>query len=320
LVQDRSLIEERNMKYFTAIAACLALLPATAAAQQDVNRRAYSFLENHLEIAVVAEAPGVLQVVRGERGRLEVAGRSLDGFSGSALGGHLTRQLRLTAVGAEAVEYLVVVPDHVNVRVHLPDGSSASVAPRAPAASFRWAGAAPLGSAAAPPLQWAADVPSADRRASLDAAAAAAQQELRAPPQPQLLRTTGSGLYVVHSSSRTPAAIDVPDLAAVRTLDLRFEGSEFRIAASRPLAMEPGDAARFVIRAHGEPLDLVVYVPRDTRSFLLSAAGVRIAEATGGRPRALCGNVVIQSPTDFQTWLTFRPQDGQIDCRPVGRL
>jgi hypothetical protein len=318
LVQDRSPIEERNMKHFTAIAAFLTLLPSAAHTQQDVNRRAYNFLENHLEIAVVAEAPGVLQVMRGERGRVEVAARSLDGFSGSALGGHLTRQLRLTAVGAGTVEYLVVVPDHVNVRIHLPDGSSASVPPRAPVASFRWAADAPIGAAAVPQFQWAAGA-AASHRAGMDAAAAAAEQELRALPQPQLLRTTGSGLYVVHSSSRTPGVIEVPDLAAVRSLELRFEGSEFRVAASRALAMEPGDAGLFVIRVHGEPLDLVIYVPRETHAFHMNAAGVRIAEAVGGRPRALCGNVVVQSPTDFQTWLTFRPQDGRIDCRSGGR-
>jgi hypothetical protein len=296
--------------------------PAIPAAQRtqphstDVNRRAYSFLENHLDDRSrrrgARRAPGRARRARPPRGRRPLARRILrlrtrrphyapapahrSRRRGRRVPRRRARARRRPHTAARRVQPPASRPAQPRLR------SAGPAAPEARRTAVQCATYRPPTAAK----------PRRGRRT--------AQQELRAPPQPQLLRTTGSGLYVVHSSSRTPAAIDVPDLAAVRTLDLRFEGSEFRIAASRPLAMEPGDAARFVIRAHGEPLDLVVYVPRDTRSFLLSAAGVRIAEATGGRPRALCGNVVIQSPTDFQTWLTFRPQDGQIDCRPVGRL
>jgi hypothetical protein len=302
------------MKYINAFVASAILLHATAHAQQDVNRRVYSFLENHLEVAVLADAPGTLRIVRGEPGRIEVAGRSVDGFSGSALGGHLTPQLRLTAAGADAVDYIVVVPDYVNVRVHLPDGTTTSLAPRAPIGSFRWLAAGLPGTAAAQPFRWSADAPATRPGAGFDAAASAAAQELRMPPEPQLTRPDGSGLFVVHSSSDTPSTVDVPDLASVRSLELRFEGAEFRVAASRPLTMAPGDASRFEIRADGDPVDLVIQVPRDSRHFAVTAAGARIADTTAGTPRALCGNVVVQSPSDSRIWLTFRPQDGRIEC------
>jgi hypothetical protein len=296
------------MKCTMAVLALAILLPNAAAAQDGVNRRTYTFLENHLDVAVIAEVPGVLQVVRGERGRVEVAGRSLDGFPGSALGGRITRQLRLTAVGAQAVEYLVVVPEHVVVRIQLPDGTAASLAPGAAAASYRWLAAGAAGPVGARYLSGAANgihgtaLPGTPPDAG------------HLPHEPQLMRTAG-GLFVAHQSAWAPAVIDVPDLASIRSLDVRFEGGDFRVAASRPLSVERGDASHFVLRADGEPVDIVLFIPRGSGRFILRADGVRIAESVAGQPRALCSNVVIQHPTVHQTWLTFRPQAGRIDCR-----
>jgi hypothetical protein len=281
-----------------------AALPAAAGAQQDVNRRTFTFLENHLEVAVLADAPGVLQVVRGELGQLEVAGRASEGFAGYGLGGHLTRQLRLTAVGAEAAEYLVVVPEHVNVRVHLPDGTSADLPPRAPAATYRWAAAAPTAR-----YGWIGDrYDPGPYRPSLDVPELTSRE-------PQLRRTVAGGLFVVHQAQWAPAVVDVPSLSAIRSLDLRFEGSDFRVATSRPLTLQPGDAAHFIMQADGEPLDVLLFVPHGTGRFLLRAGGIAVAEVVAGRPRALCGSVIMQQPSAVQTWLSFRPDAGRLDCR-----
>ena len=276
-----------------AIAILAVPVPARAQAS-DVDRRVYTFLDNRLEVAVVTDAPGELQVVRGERGRVEVASRSSDGFAGAGLGGALTRQLRLTAVGNGDVQYLVVVPEHVNVRIQLPDGESATVASSVPSASFSW------GRASAHGLM----------HGDWDAHAAAPSGDLIV-----IRPTTAGGLYVVHDVPRAPTDVNLSDLAAVRSLSLRFEGSAFRIAASRPLNVEPGSPSRMELHIAGEPTDIVLYIPREAGAFTLTVAGRRIAETVAGRPRALCGNVIVQEPTSHQVWLTFRPQSGRLDCR-----
>jgi hypothetical protein len=256
------------------------LLPAAASAQeQDVTRRTYTFLSHRLDVAILADAPGVLQVLRGERGRIEVAARSRDGFPGFGLGGSHTPQLRLTAVGSEAVQYLVVVPEHVSVRVRLPQGAMLSLAPRAPAGTYTWGGTS-------------------------DEAAA------RAP-----LPTTAGGLFLAHTASWAPRTVDIPDLASIRSLSVRFGSGDFRVAASRPLTVAPASRTDLQLDIAGDPLDLVIYVPGGRAPFTLRSGSLVIAESVVGVPRPLCGNVIIQSPTEHQTWLTFRPQAGRLDCR-----
>jgi hypothetical protein len=289
------------MKLILPVAALATLvLAAPAASQVDVNRQVYTFVENRLDLVVLAEAPGVLQVVRGEQGRIEVAARSRDGLAGSGLGGTFTRQLRLMGAGAAGVEYLVVVPEHVSLRVQLPHGGSASLSPSTAAATYRWGqpAAAAVPDGAGPPA-----IAGAGRPAIAGAGQPAAAVE---PP---------GGLFLTHVSSWAPAVVDIPDLAAVRSLSVRFEGAEFRIAASRPLQVRPGSAARMELRANGEPLDLVLYVPREGPAFSVRSGSLRLLDSMAGQPQALCGNVVVQRPSEQQIWLTFHPQAGQMDCR-----
>lgn len=273
------------MKYLLTAVALAALLPATADAQRDVTRRTYTFLENRLIVAVHAEAPGELQIVRGQRGRVEVAARSRDGFAGFGLGGDITRELRLTAVGADAVQYLVVVPEHVAVSVVLPSGATGSGAPRAGVSTYRWDGT--LRAEDTDALEYSPIVP-----------------------------TTAGGLYVVHSGrGRVPGLVDIPSLTSVRSISVRVQGDDFQIAASRPLALAPGDARHMEVRVDGEPIDLVFFVPRGATGFQIRSGGQRLAAVTGGRPRGFCGSTVLQQPTPSQDWLTVFPSDGRVSCR-----
>jgi hypothetical protein len=282
------------MKPILPIAAIATLvLAAPAASQVDVNRQVYTFVENRLDVVVLAEAPGVLQVVRGEQGRIEVAARSRDGLAGSGLGGTFTRQLRLMGAGTAGVEYLVVVPEHVSLRVQLPQGGSADLSPSAPAATYRWGQPA------------AAHVPGAAGQA---VAGGAVQPAAASEP------ATGA-LFITHVSSWAPGVVDIPDLAAVRSLSVRFQGAEFRVAASRPLQLRPGNAAHMELRATGDPLDLVLYVPREGPAFSVRSGSLRLLDSQAGQPQALCDNVVVQRPTEQQIWLTFHPRAGQLDCR-----
>lgn len=295
------------MRSAIAVLAVTLLLPGQASAQDlEVTRRSYPFLEKALEVAVVTEVPGEVEVVRGSRGRLEVSARSTDGFPGFALGGHLTPRLRLTAVGSNSVQYLVVVPEHVNVRIQLPDGTSASLPSGAPSAAYSWGGPPVRGlmNGRAPAMNGRA--PAMNGRSS--------DLDMYALEQAAAPTGNGHGLYIVHATPILPTVVDVPDLASVRSLSVRFEGENFRVAASRPLKVEPGDAARLELRIAGDPLDLVLYAPRDAGPFSIRAAGSRIAQSAAGDPVALCGNVIVQRPSDHQVWLTFRPQSGRLDC------
>lgn len=264
-----------------ALALALVLSPAAAAAQEsEVSRRSFTFIHDRLVVTVVGGSAGGLQILRGQPGRVEVAARSRDGFPGFGLGGTMTRELRLTAPGAEHVQFLVVVPERVTVTVRLPDGRSAQPPTSGDVASYAW------GTGEAPQVT-----------------------------QLPLMPTTANGLYLIHSTRWAPSVVDVPELDAIRSLAVRFEGSEFRIAASRPLSMEPGSNSRFSLRVSGDMTDIVIYVPRGSAAFQLRSGDTPLAELMSGRPRALCGNVAIQTPTRAQDWLTFYPRDGALDCR-----
>jgi hypothetical protein len=299
------------MRYTIAALALAVLLPSTAAAQEsEVSRQTFTFLDNWLDVAVLADAPGTLQLVRGSRGRIDVAARAQQGFAGYGLGGDLTRRLDLTALGADNAQYIVVVPEHVSVRVHLPDGTTATVPSRGTGAVFRWLAAPPAeagtGLGRGNPYPAAiidGAAPAADELPVFAEAAAAARAA-----------TLPDGMIIAHTTAWSPGTVDIPDLGAVRSLDLRFEGTVFRIAASRPLAVAPGDRNRFELRLDGEPVDVILYVPPASGPFAVHAAGVPIAESRAGRVEALCGNVLIQSPTQDQTWLSFRPRGGRIEC------
>lgn len=273
------------MKQILAALALAAILPGTADAQRDVTRRAYTFLEDRLVVAVHAEAPGELQVVRGRRGRIEVAARSSDGFAGFGLGGDFTRRLRLTAIGSDAVQYLVVVPEHVRVSVVLPHGGSADVPDHDGIATYRW---------------------------GMDGIVNESPSFDHAPVVPSI----SGGLYVVHSGRhRVPALIDIPNLASIRSISVRVEGDDFQVAASRPLALTPGNEGHMLIRVDGQPLDLVFFIPRNGSGVQLRSGSQRVIDVTGGRPMSHCGSTVLQQPTPNQDWLTLFPEEGRLRCR-----
>lgn len=271
-----------NKLALIAAAAGLALARPAGAQESDVTRRAWTFLEDRLRITVVGEAAGALQLVRGEPGRVEVAARSDEGLPGFGLGGTLTRELRLTSVGASDVRFLVVVPDRVLVTLELPGGDTRVLSSTASAASFDWG-----------------------ERGT---------DTFRTDALP-LAPTLANGLYLVHATRWAPAAVDIPDARGVRSISVRFEGADFRIAATRPLALRDGDRRRLVLSLPGEPIDLVLYVPRGAATFVLRAEDVVIAELLGGRARTRCSGVIIQRPTPAQEWLTFHPSTTGIECR-----
>ena len=112
-------------RILVAAATLATIHAAPAAAQQDVMRDAFGFHGSALDVLIESEAPGRVRIMRGQRSRIEVAGRAPNGFTSAALGGHGVRRLTLTALGGDRVDFIVVVPEDVRVRVHRPgaDGS-----------------------------------------------------------------------------------------------------------------------------------------------------------------------------------------------------
>jgi len=271
------------MKRLLTLLTLLVVWPAAVQAQEyDVSRRSYTFLEERLVVLVETEVPGTLRVVRGGRGQVEVAGRSRDGFVGFGLGGEIRRELRLTSVGGENVEYLVVVPEDVRLSVQLPDRQGSDVAPRQASAVFQWGAGLPV--------------------AKGDDVAALAPMH--------------GGLYRVHNSTWAPAVVDIPDLTAVRSVSIRFEPGDFRISSSRPLSVDPGTGrAHIALRVSGEPTALVIHVPVGAGSFSVRAAGRTLVSTMGGRPTSDCSAVAVQQPSREQVWFNFYPQRGRIECR-----
>jgi hypothetical protein len=269
-------------------------LPATAQ-ELDVTRHSFNFVQTRLDVLVLAEAPGELQLVRGGRGRVEVAARSLDGFASFGLGGRITPELRLTAIGSEAVRYIVSVPENVTVRVRLPQGQNATLAPAQPAGSFHWGGATAAGDPS----------PQTGSRPGAPGPAAPGSMALDGP------RT----LITAHQGTQTPTVMDIPDFASVRSLQLRFGGDAFRISASRPLAVQPGSDAFYRLQLQGDPLDLMIHIPSTGAPFALWSGDVLIAEYTGAVPTTPCRSVAIQRGEQGQAWFSFYPRDGQLDCR-----
>ena len=101
--------------------------------------RTYTFLGDRLSVRIDGTVPGTLRVIRGEHGRIEVAGRVRHGLAGFGLSSRNGHVLHLTAVGGEHADYILVVPDAVRVEIRLPGKSVAEVVGAfQDAASFRW--------------------------------------------------------------------------------------------------------------------------------------------------------------------------------------
>ena len=97
-----------------AVLAALALTtPAIPAVAQEwqVSRERFAFVGTRLTVQVDVDAAGSLQLIRGEPGRIRVAGRSQDGFVTSGLAED--DRLTLGAAGAGPVDYMIAVPENV---------------------------------------------------------------------------------------------------------------------------------------------------------------------------------------------------------------
>jgi len=255
---------------------------APAAAQNDVARRSFNFFNNDLIIEVLDRSAGELRVIRGGHGRVDVAARALGGFAGFGLGGIVNDRLRLSAMGAYRVEYLVSVPDNIRLQVQLPNGDL-TPAQGGSEATFRWEAAPTEGGGNAP------------------------------DPAPEL----PAGSVLTYVNAATPQVVGFPDVARIRSIEVRVAGSDFRIAASRPMAMSPRATDQILINIRGDvdPVDLIFFVPRAADRF-----GIRVGDevalmAGQGEIESYCASAQEFTGPDGSAGVRLTPVNGRLDCR-----
>jgi hypothetical protein len=275
-------LQEDNMRASWLTLALAVGTAAPAAAQNDVARRSFNFFNNDLIIEVLDRSAGELRVIRGGNGRVDVAARALGGFAGFGLGGIVNDRLRLSAMGAYRVEYIVSVPDNIRLQVQMPNGDL-TPAQGGSEATFRW-DAMPAEGGGNPP-----------------------------EPAPEL----PAGTVLTYVNAQTPQVIGFPDVDRVRSIEVRVAGRDFRIASSRPMALSQRATDQIVINVRGDvdPVDLVFFVPPTATRF-----GIRVGDevalmAGEGDIESYCAAAQEFTAPDGSHGVRLTPANGRLDCR-----
>ncbi len=276
------------MRTSAVVVAAVLFSATTAVAQEyEITRRSIPFFDNKLTIEVVADVPGELQVVRGEQGMIEVAARVDGGIPSFALGGRESDKLRLTALGGDAANFVVVVPEDAMVRVLLPGEVGHQVGTTQKQGRYNWGGEGKKSSEAR--------VPGSTTTAVMPVAAM----------QPML----------AYSNPLVPRQVSVPRLNAVRTVSVRFEGTTFNVAGTQAMNLTDGDPAHIEIRTGNDVQDLVVTLPLGTSDFGLNLGGKNAMRVVGGEIRIYCEPLTEQDLGAGRRWYTFTPEMGRLSCR-----
>lgn len=271
----------------------LALATPVSAQQWQVARDQFAFAGRQLSVHVDAEVEGTLRVIRGPSGVVRVSGRSDAGMTVAGL--TADEHLTLTAAGDGPVEFVITVPDRVWIDVRLPDrplGESMGTMDRA--GTFQWGAAVTETEETGPEL--GAPGPAAG-----------------GPAQPAVTRDG----FTVFADDWTPSTVTLPDLTNIRSVTVRVEGTGFRVGASRPLVLYPGDRNHMEIRPSGPPMEIVVVVPAGTTGFSLSVGGSTALMVDGDQITVLCSPSTRQWLSDGRGWVTFTPAVSRLDCGPA---
>jgi hypothetical protein len=289
------------------VTALICALAATDLAGQEMARGSYVYLPTQLEIIVEGDGPGTLRLIRGQEGMVEVAARAREGFPAFGLSPTAER-LVLTAVGATASDFVVVVPPDVRVTARLPDRAEAAVfGARRPLATLNWGGDAMPGAAQRPAQQ------PAPPAAAAGGGAPAGGAPLIGTP----LR--GEPAHLAYRQAAAPTEVVFPDPAAIRTVTVRVEGTEFQVRSGRPLTIRPGDTRHLELRTAAPPMDFVVVVPAATPAFRLRIGADEALALRAGTPTARCAPLLQQELSGGRRWFTFTPAGGRLACdRPLG--
>ena len=246
----------------------LALMASPAYAQQDVMRDAYGFFGSALDVEVATDAPGRIRLIRGQRSRVEVAGRAPEGLTSASLGGHGVRRLTLTALADGPVDFIVSVPEDVRVRVRW-EGSNRSelFGALTSSATYSWEGNVPR-----PVFETLRSAP-----------------ELR-PDAPE--------------TAALPRVIDITSAHRLDRLTVRIGEPSYALSPSTRLeARRTGETLRIAAPPAG---DIGVQLPAGA-DLVLRLDGVDAIVVSGGEVSVLCESVLSQTFPDGRRWLTLTP-------------
>jgi hypothetical protein len=274
------------MKKSALLLAAVVFSGTSANAQErGLSRRQFNFWDNSLTVEIVADMPGQLQIVRGEPGKIDVAGRVPGGIPAFALGGREYDHLRLTALGGDHADFVVVVPEDAMVRVTLPDRHSHQVGSMQRGGNYTWG----------------------------DSEKGSGVQE----SQPAALAGTTATREPVtaYSDVMAPRTLHVTPLNAVRTVSIRFEGESFTVGGNRYMSVQKGDPTNIEVRTGEQAQDLIVTVPLGTSAFTLKLGGKMAMQVAGAEIRVFCDPVTEQDLGAGRRWYTFAPDMGRLICR-----
>jgi len=269
------------MKSSIILASALILCAGPAAAQEwGVNRRFFTFLDNEVTVEVSAETGGRLHVIRGEQGRIEVSARVDGGMSSFALGGRDGSTLRITTVGGQTADVILVVPEDTYLRVRLPNSRSGEVASSRPSGTFEWPGP--------------------------DGAESSGARMAPAPMAPA----------TAHVSDEAPRVLDVPRLNSARRITVDIGSSYFQVAGTRWMAVRNGSTTNVEIQTGSEPEDLFISIPAHTRNFTLKLGGKTALSIRGREVSSYCEPVVeLEIAGGAARRFTYTPAAGRLRCR-----
>jgi hypothetical protein len=253
------------------------------AQEHELSRRQFNFFDNSLTVEIVADMPGELQIVRGEPGKIDVAGRVPGGIPAFALGGREGDRLRLTALGGRRANFVVAIPEDAMVRVKLPNRQTRQVRSMQRSENYEWG--------------------RLERDADDDA-----------PSGPQAASASNVPA-TVYSDVMAPRTLHVSKLNAVRTVSVRFEGTAFTVGGSRPMTVQQGDPTNIEVRTNDEAQDVIVTVPLGTSAFTLKLGGKTAMHVRGAEIRVYCEPVTEQDLGAGRRWYTFAPEMGRLTCR-----
>lgn len=290
------------MRYSTLLSALLTVVFVSplVAQEREVQRRMFTFLDRQVTVEVMTDIPGTLRIVRGEPGVIDVAARVPGGVSAAALGGRAGDNLRLTAVGGEQAEFIVVVPEEVYLRIRLPDNKTGDLGSTRPGGTFTW----PAGG----------DTPTgfdnrSTRRASNGVYLNGGAVNGTAMPAPP------SGPLVAHAAERAPRVLDVSKLNAVRTVTLRVEPGLFEVGGNRHMMVVPGNPNVVEVRTGDASEDVIIAIPTETREFTLKLGGRTALVVRGTEISTYCEPLTEQDLGGGRHWFTFAPEAGRLMCR-----
>jgi hypothetical protein len=272
------------MKRVPVLLAVTMLVSAAAAQAQEreLSRRQFPFFGNYVTVEVVADVAGKLQVVRGEEGMIEVAARVPGGIPSFALGGRGGDRLRLSALGGDHADFIVVVPEDASVRVQLPESRGQQTSTLRSGSTYQWG----------------------------------APKDVRGPMAgPAVVVPAPPGQTLAFSNTVAPRTLNVANMNSVRSFTVRIEGNMFQVGGSEYMTVQGGNPSEVQLQTGREAQDVFITLPLGTENFTLRLAGRTALSITGQQIRVSCEPVTEQDLGNGRRWYTFTPEMGRLTCR-----